>query len=85
MNDKSKYTRRLTTRKFSERITHNPYVNNNWVDLSKEVHTVTEKIKSEILKNPDYYAELVADMFFQWKHNTFETPLMFDFKEKINL
>lgn len=61
----------------------NPYRDNDFKDLTNEVEAMQKSIIADIERDPLYYAELVADMYFHWKHNTFETAMMVDFHNSV--
>ncbi len=63
----------------------NPYTDNNWKDRTAEVEAMTDSVLKDLANDPHYFAELVADMFFHWKHNTHETPLMLMFAESVDI
>jgi hypothetical protein len=57
----------------------NPYLDSDFKDLTKDAERLSQSVLVDIHNDPHYYAELVSDLYFHWKHNTFETPLMTDF------
>ena len=63
-------------RRHSELQQGNPYLDMDYKDRTKEVEALTDSVKADLQADPDYYAELIADMYFHWKHNTRETSLM---------
>ena len=71
----------ISDRKFATK--QNPYLDSNFNDLTNQVETLTETVLADIKNDPQYYAELITDLYFKWKHNTFETPLMVMFAESV--
>jgi len=55
---------------------HNPYIDINYVDRSKEVEDAFSPTLEDIKNDPEFYAELVNDLMYHWVHNTRETELM---------
>jgi hypothetical protein len=55
---------------------HNPYIDINYVDRSKEVEEAFSPTLEDIKNDPEFYAELVNDLMYHWVHNTRETELM---------
>lgn len=63
----------------------NPYLDSNFKDKSIEVKELAKLIEHDLNLDKQltkqYYAQVIADLYFHWKHNTFETVNMVQLKD----
>jgi len=57
-------------------MANNPYLDQKWKDRTNDVDKFKAGLLIHIKHNPDAYAEVIADLYFHWKQNTFETEKM---------
>lgn len=60
---------------------NNPYIDINFKDRSAEAVTLMTSIEEDIKNDPQFYAEILTDMYLHWKYGTRETPMMWHFRE----
>jgi hypothetical protein len=61
----------------------NPYLDSNNVDRSDEIEAAFAPTIDDIGRDPQFYAELVNDLFWHWVYGTPETALMNMVKENM--
>jgi hypothetical protein len=63
---------------------NNPYIDQNYEDRSSEAVTLMTSIERDIQNDPQYYAEILTDMFLHWKYGIRETEMMWNLRKVVD-